>query len=67
MVGKKLESIYTDVCGIMNIRARCGYQNFIIFTIATLFILMQHESEAFENFREFQAELEKHLGMYWVS
>ena len=60
-----LELVHTNVCGPINIRARGGYEYFIIFTDDhsryEYVYLMQHKSEAFEKFKEFQAEVEKQL------
>ena len=63
-----LELVYTDVCGPINIRARGGYEYFIIFTDDHsgygVVYLMQHKSEAFEKFEEFRAIAEKQLDTY---
>ena len=63
-----LELVYTDVCGLINIRARSGYEYFIMFTDNHsrygYMYLMQHKSEAFEKFKEFRAEVEKQLDIY---
>ena len=60
-----LELVHTDVCGPINIRARGGYEYFIIFTVNHsrygYVYLMQHKSEAFEKFKEFRAKMEKQL------
>ena len=60
-----LELVHTDVCGSINIRARASYEYFITFTEDHsrygYVYLMQHKSEAFEKFKEFQAEVEKQL------
>ena len=59
-----LEIIHTDVCGLMNIEARGRYPYFLIFTDDLsryeYIYLMKHKSETFENFKEFQSEVENH-------
>ena len=60
-----LELVHTNVCGPINIRARGGYEYFIIFTDDHsrygYVYLMQHKSEVFEKFKEFRAKVEKQL------
>src|SRR5215813_10603297 len=57
-----LELIHLDVCGPMNIRARGGYEYFIIFiddySRYGYVYLMQHKSDTFEKFKEYRAEIE---------
>jgi hypothetical protein len=57
-----LEIIHTDVCGPMSVPARGGYCYFVTFTddlsIYGYIYLMKHKSETFENFKEFQSEVE---------
>ena len=59
-----LEIIHTDVCGPMNIKARDKYHYFLTFTDDLsrygYIYLMQHKSETFEKFKEFQSEVENH-------
>ena len=59
-----LEIIHTDVCGPMNIEARSGYHYFLTFTNDLSrygdIYLMKHKSETFEQFNEFQSEVENH-------
>ena len=58
-----LELVHTDVCGLINVRARGSYEYFITFTNDHskygYVYLMQHKSEAFEKFKVFRAEVEK--------
>ena len=59
-----LKIIHTDVCGSMNIEARGRYRYFLTFTDDLsrygYINLMKHKSETFENFKEFQSEVENH-------
>ena len=59
-----LEIIHTDVCGPMSVEARGGYRYFLTFTDDLsrygYIYLMQHKSETFEKFKEFQSEVENH-------
>ena len=59
-----LEIIHTDVCGPMNIEARDRYHYFLFFiddlSRYEYIYLMKHKSETFENFKEFQSEVENH-------
>jgi hypothetical protein len=59
-----LEIIDTDVCGPMSLPARDGYRYFVTFTDDLsrygYIYLMKHKSETFENFKEFQSEVENH-------
>ena len=61
-----LELILTDVCGPMSTTPRGGYQYFATFTDDLsrygYIYLMRHKSETFENFKEFQNEVENQLG-----
>ena len=56
------------MCGPISIQARSKYKYFITFTDDYLeygyVYLMCHKSEAFENFREYKAEVEKKLGIH---
>ena len=56
--------IHTDVCGSMSVEARGGYHYFLTFTDDLsrygYIYLMQHKSEIFEKFKEFQSEVENH-------
>ena len=60
-----LELIHTDVCGPMSIHARGNYQYFITFTDDFsrygYVYLMNHKSESFEKFKEFQNEVQNQL------
>ena len=60
-----LQLMNTDVCGPINIRAKGGYEYFIMFTDDHFRYgyeyLMQHKFEAFEKFKEFRAEVERQL------
>ena len=59
-----LEIIYTDICGPMSIPARGGFLYFVTFTDDLsrygYIYLMRQKSETFENFKEFQNEVENH-------
>ena len=59
-----LEIIHTDVCGPMNIEARGRYHYFLTFTDDLsrygYIYLMEHKSETFEKFEQFQSEAENH-------
>ncbi|XP_059635271.1 uncharacterized protein LOC132277428 [Cornus florida] len=61
-----LESVHTDVCGPMNIKARGGYEYFITFTNDYsrygYIYLMHRKSEAFDKFKDFRAESERQTG-----
>ena len=65
---KKLELVLNDVCGLMSVQARGGYEYFITFTDDYsrygYVYLMHHKSEAFEKFRKYKVEAEKQLGIY---
>ena len=54
--------IRTDVCGLMSIQARGGYEYFITFTYDYsrfgYVYLMRHKSDAFDIFKAFKAEVE---------
>ena len=57
--------MHTDVCGPFDIQTRGGYLYFTTFTDDfswyRFVYLMQHKSEAFEKFKEFRCEVEKHV------
>ena len=57
-----LELVHSDVCDLMSIQARCGYEYFITFTDDYsrfgYVYLMKRKSESFEKFKEFRAEVE---------
>ena len=59
-----LEIIYTDVCNLISVEARGGYRYSLIFTDDLsrygYIYLMEHKSETFEKFKEFQSEVENH-------
>ena len=59
-----LEIIHTDVCGLMSVEARGGYSYFLTYiddlSRYGYIYLMQHKSETFEKFKEFQSEVENH-------
>ena len=59
-----LKIIHTDLCGLMNIKARDKYHYFLTFTDDLsryeYIYLMKHKSETFEKFKEFQSEVENH-------
>ena len=61
-----LALIHTDVCGTMSTEARGGYRYFITFTDDLsrygYIYLMNHKSESFEKFKEFQNEVENQRG-----
>ena len=58
-----LEIIHTDVCDPMSVKARGRYHYFLTFTDDLSkygdIYLMKHKSETFEQFKEFQSEVEK--------
>ena len=59
-----LEIIHTDVRDPMSVDARDGYHYFLTFTDDLsrygYIYLMKHKSEIFEQFKEFQSEVENH-------
>jgi len=59
-----LEIIHINVCGPTSVKARGGYRYFLTFTDDLsrygYIYLMKHKSEAIENFKEFQSEVENH-------
>ena len=59
-----LEIIHTDVCGPMSVEARGRYRYFLAFiddlSRYEYIYLMKHKSERFENYKEFQSEVENH-------
>jgi hypothetical protein len=61
-----LALVHTDVCGPMSSTARGGFQYFITFTDDFsrygYIYLMRHKSESFEKFKEFQNEVQNHIG-----
>ena len=61
-----LALVHSDVCGPMSSTARGGFQYFITFTDDFsrygYIYLMKHKSESFEKFKEFQNEVQNHLG-----
>ena len=65
---KQLELVHIDVCGLMNVQAKGGYEYFITFiddySIYGYLYLMCHKSKAFEKFREYKAEAKKPLGAH---
>ena len=58
--------VHTDVCGPMNSTARGGFQYFITFTDDLSrygdIYLMRNKAESFEKFKEFQNEVQNHIG-----
>ena len=64
----KLKLVHNDVCVLMRVQARGGYEYFITFTDDYsrygYVYLMHHKSEAFEKFRKYKVEAEKKLGIY---
>ena len=60
-----LDLIHTDVCGSMSTHAKGGFIYFITFiddfSCYGYLYLMKYKSEAFEKFKEFKNEVEKHL------
>ena len=61
-----LELVHSDLCGPMSTQARGGYEYFITFidnySRFGYVYLMKQNSEAFEKFKEFKAEVENQLG-----
>nr|ABA97705.1 retrotransposon protein, putative, Ty1-copia subclass [Oryza sativa Japonica Group] len=61
-----LALVYTDVCGLMSSTARGDFGYFITFTgdfsRYGYVYLMRQKSETFEKFKEFQNEVQNHLG-----
>jgi hypothetical protein len=59
-----LEIVHTDVCGSMSVPACGQYHYFVTFTDELsrygYIYLIKHKSETFENFKEFQSEVENH-------
>ena len=53
-----LETIHTDVCGLMSVEARGGYRYFLTFTDDLsrygYIYLTKHKFETFKKFKEFQ-------------
>src|SRR3954470_21217585 len=58
--------IHTDLCGPMNVPTRNGLHYFVTFTDDLsrygYIYLMNHKSETFERFKEFQSQVENQLG-----
>ena len=56
---------HIDACGPMSVEARDGYRYFLTFTDdlsrCGYIYLMNHKSETFEKFKEFQSEVENHV------
>ena len=56
--------VHTDLCGLMSTSARGGYEYFLTFiddySRYGYMYLMHHKSKAFEKFKEYKAEVEKH-------
>jgi hypothetical protein len=57
--------IHMDVCGPMSVAMRNSYDYFVTFTddlsIYGYIYLMKHKSKTFENFKEFQKDIENQL------
>ena len=51
-----LELIHSDLCGLMNVKARGGFEYFI--SRYGYLYLMMHKSEALEKFKEYKVEVE---------
>ena len=64
----KQELIHSDLCGRMNIQAKCGYEYFMTFiddySKYGYIYLLRRKSECFDKFKEFKAEIEKRHGIY---
>jgi hypothetical protein len=60
--------VHTDVCGLMSVPARGGYEYFITYTNDYsrygFVYLIRHKSEAFERFKEFMTKAEKQLSKH---
>ena len=58
--------IHTDVCGLMNTKARGGFTYLITFTDDLsrygYIYLIKHKLESFDRFKEFQSEVHNQLG-----
>ena len=65
---KPLELVHADVCGLMRVQARGGYEYFVTFTDDYsrygFVYLMRQKSETFDKFREYKVEAEKELGFH---
>ena len=65
---KPLELVHTDVCLLMRVQARGGYEYFVTFTDDYsrygFVYLMCQKSETFDKFQEYKAEAEKQLGVH---
>ena len=66
MAKEVLELVQTDLCGPMNTKERGEFEYFITFiddySRFRYIYLMYHKSEAFDKFKEFKVEVEKHRG-----
>ncbi|KAL0556725.1 hypothetical protein IC582_005241 [Cucumis melo] len=60
-----LKLIHSNLCGLMNVKARGGFEYFISFiddySRYGYLYLMEHKSEALEKFKEYKAEVENLL------
>ena len=58
--------IHLDLCGLMNVKARGGYEYFINFIDDSSryghIYLIHHKSDSLEKFKEYKAEVENKLG-----
>jgi hypothetical protein len=63
-----LELVHTNVCGLMSIQGRGGYEYFITFTDDYsrygYVYLMRRKFEVVDKFKEFWAEAKKQLGKH---
>ena len=61
-----LQLVHSDVCGLVSVQARGGYEYFVTFiddySRYGYVYLMQRKFESFGKFKEFLAEAEKQLG-----
>ena len=61
-----LQLVHSDVCGLLSVQARGGYEYFVTFiddySRYDYVYLMHKKSETFGKFKEFMAEAEKQLG-----
>ena len=57
-----MESVHSDVCGPMSIKARGAYEYYVTFiddySRYGYVYLMHHKSETFDKFKEFRVEVE---------
>lgn len=67
IVIQSLKLVHTNVCGLMNVSMRYGYNYYIIFIdIYSKFgyvYLVHHKSETFKIFQEFSMKVAKQLGL----